>query len=124
MVRLESIETQLARILNDYTEEVQEVTEQTAEEIGQEGVKKLKATSPRGKRGQYRRNWRLKRETSGKGSAFIMYQTGKTYRLTHLLEKGHALRQGGRTRAIPHIGPVEEWAVKEYKNRLSRRLSE
>lgn len=120
---MESIETQLARILNDYTEEVQEVTELTAEEIGQEGVDRLKTTSPR-KRGQYRRNWRLKRETSGKGSAFIMYNTGKTASLTHLLEKGHALKQGGRARAIPHIGPVEKWAVKEYENRLTRRLSE
>lgn len=123
MVDVESIETQLARILNDYTEEVQEATEQTAEEIVNEGVSKLKATSPR-KRGQYRRNWRLKREISGKGSAFIMYNTGKTASLTHLLEKGHVLKQGGRARAIPHIGPVEEWAVKEYENRLTRRLSE
>ena len=123
MIDVESIESQLARILNDYTEEVQEATEKLAEEVGQEGVKKLRATSPR-KRGRYRRNWRLKRETTGKGSAFIMHNTGKTASLTHLLEKGHALKQGGRAKAIPHIGPVEEWAIREYENGLTRRLSE
>lgn len=120
---MESIETQLARILNDYTDEVQEATENVAEEVANEGVVKLKATSPH-KGGRYRRNWRMKRATSGKGTAFTMYNTGKTASLTHLLEKGHALRQGGRARAFPHIGPVEEWAVKEYENRLARRLSE
>ena len=33
--------------------------------------------------------------------------------MTHLLEKGHANRDGGRTKAYPHIKPAEEEAVKE-----------
>lgn len=32
----------------------------------------------------------------------------KYYRLTHLLEKGHAKTNGGRTRAFPHIGPTQD----------------
>ena len=37
----------------------------------------------------------------------VLYNA-KYYNLTHLLEKGHPLRSGGRARAFPHIKPVEE----------------
>ena len=37
------------------------------------------------------------------------------HRLTHLLEKGHALWQGGRAKAYPHIQYGEELAKKRME---------
>lgn len=44
------------------------------------------------------------------------------YQLTHLLEKGHALVKGGRTRAFPHIAPVAEWAEEKLIQRMKQGL--
>ena len=43
----------------------------------------------------------------------------KYYRLTHLLEYGHATRNGGRTKSQPHIIWVEEEASESLINGLS-----
>lgn len=119
---MESIEVQLARILNDYTEEVQNETEAAAKKVGTEGRKIVQKLAPK-KYGRYQKSWTLKRETKGKGSAFIIHARGKSASITHLLEKGHALRQGGRARAFPHIKPAEDYVIDEYPKELERRLS-
>ena len=53
------------------------------------------------------------------GEAVIIYGKSKTYPLAHLLEYGHLTRNGKRrTKAIVHIAPVEEWAVKESTEKV------
>lgn len=65
----------------------------------------------------YRKGWRVKRQ----GKKFIVHN--KTdYQLTHLLEKGHALRRGGRkigeTKEYPHIIPAAEIAIEDFVEKV------
>jgi hypothetical protein len=108
------ISKEIAKALSEYTQEVTEGLEEAKKEVAKETVKGLKSTSPK-LTGDYAKGWARKKV----GNAEVVYN--KTdYQLTHLLEKGHAKRGGGRVSAIPHIGPAEEKAINEYIDRVEK----
>jgi len=122
----EGIEKAIQTYLQDYSAEVIEVTEKVTDEVAREAVKKLKAESPK-KSGKYAKGWTYKKDKGRLKTGAIIYGKKGTYNLAHLLEHGHALVGGGRaqgqTKAIPHIEPVEQWAIREMQERITREIS-
>ena len=105
-------------ILAGYGDDIQALIQEEAEKIAKEGVKTLKATSPKNKkasarRGRYARGWRVKK-VSRRGEVHCIIHNATDYQLTHLLEKPHRKRNGGYTAPIVHIKPVDEQCVSEY----------
>ena len=58
--------------------------------------------------GRYAKSWAVKTTAESSQSLEQTVYSPSRYMLSHLLEKGHAKRGGGRVRAIPHIAPAEE----------------
>lgn len=97
----------------DMKEIVKEVSDHTKEEIQQNAPVDT---------GRYKKSWTVTK-TKDSSLALTMTVHSKTrYRLTHLLENGHAKRGGGRTKAIPHIAPAEAKAEKELQSAVERSL--
>ena len=48
----------------------------------------------------------------------VVYAGKPYYRLTHLLEHGHAKLNGGRTRAFAHWEPAEQKAIDDFVKEL------
>ena len=113
----ESIEWAVQQYLKDYNGAVIEEVTKEVPQVAKEAVKKLKAQSPRGAKGKYSKGWTYKKDVGRLSVGATIYGKTGTYQLAHLLEYGHAQRNGGRTKPIVHIRPVEEWAVDEVINR-------
>ena len=111
------LEKAMKDILDDYSESVNDKVKRNVDNVSKELVANLKATSPK-RSGNYRKSWTRKKEVSTSSKSVFIVHNSKHYRLTHLLEKGHAKSGGGRTKAIPHIAPAEERAISELEKRI------
>lgn len=116
-VSAENLETVIGDYLTEYSQSVKEKINQAADDLSKEAIEELKSTSPK-KTGKYARAWTGKKE----GNKIIIHNTSG--QLTHLLEHGHALWQGGRTKAFPHIKPVEQKTIKKYEEGVKKAIEE
>lgn len=108
------------KLLDEYGDDVAEAAAKTARKVALEGKKKVKAGG-QGNWTNYNPSWSMKTESDRLTFSAKIYNK-KHYRLTHLLEFGHAKVNGGRTRAFPHIKPVNDWVQKEYERKLKEQL--
>lgn len=122
---IESLAISISAMLEEYSADVVADMKSEAKEVAKATVKELKATSPvgAGSNGHYKDGWTSKVEAENSVSIGIRVYNKKKPGLTHLLEKGHAKRGGGRVEGIPHIAPAEKNAIAEYEKRLKERLS-
>lgn len=79
-------------------------------------VKDTKATAPVGNRQKHYRDSITSKKTKETDRAieYTWYVKGSDYRLSHLLEDGHALRDGGRTQGTHFIENARDPIVEEY----------
>ena len=75
-----------------------------------------------GARKKYCKGWSLKKDKTGRNRYVVKVWNKTDYQLTHLLEFGHATRNGGRTKPQPHIRPTEEKYKKEFEKELKRKI--
>lgn len=117
------ISKEIAKILDEEVERVNKEVNDAVIKVADAAVKELQETSPRSTRrtaGQYAKSWKKKEEQLATGSKSATIYNEKHYRLTHLLEFGHATVNGGRVAAHPHIANVEQKVVKEFEDEIRR----
>lgn len=125
-INIDSMAEEIASIMAGYAADVSTDLKKETRKVAKDTVNELKITSPEGKgskKGHYKDGWTSKVETERSDSIGIKIYNRKKPGLTHLLEKGHAKKGGGRVEGIKHIEPAEQKAIKSYENSLKERLS-
>lgn len=122
-IKAENLADEIRRQLRDYTNEVKAHVTETAKDVAERAAERLREESPK-RTGGYRKHWTVSTDRNG----VIVHQSGGSHRLTHLLEKGHALRRGGRkvgeSPKYPHIEKVERESVDEFVARIERKIKQ
>lgn len=114
---VDELSSLISEYLNNYsqdvTDKIKNVIDTVADETNKEIKNHIEFKEPTGK---YVKSFRLKTTYEDRyNKRKTWYVANGQHRLTHLLEKGHALWQGGRARAFPHIKYGEELAKRRME---------
>ena len=123
-INIDQLAAEIAKGLAEYSQEVVEKVNISSEKVGKAAVKRLKQTSPkRPGSGKYAKSWAMKTEPEvGQPHKRIVHVKAPHYRLTHLLEHGHAKKGGGRVEGKPHIRPAEEMVIQEFMQEVEEAI--
>ncbi len=72
--------------------------------------------------GKYKKSWAVKKTHEDSTTLQCTVYSKNRYQIAHLLEKGHANRNGGRTKAYPHIAPAKVAGEKQLKELIKKSL--
>ena len=122
-VTLENLGDAISDILQEYAGDISRNIPEITERVGKEGVKAVRnnARSKFKGTGKYARGWAADVEHKRLSTTVTIYNRTLPG-LPHLLEHGHANRNGGRTSGRVHIAPVEEKLVKKYEKEIIHAL--
>lgn len=103
--------------LSTYSREVTDKVNQAAKDSAQKLVKLTKANAPVGHRKAFKKAIAMKEVNGPRGhKTYVWHAKAPEYRLVHLLVKGHATRDGGRTQANPFLQNALAEVLPEFEN--------
>lgn len=106
MTSIDDMADEIMRGLTEYADLADSAMKKAVKKTATEVKKQIAATAP-SDTGAYAKSWTTKKTKENSHSLEMTVHSKDRYQLAHLLEKGHAKRNGGRVSGKPHIAPAE-----------------
>ena len=120
-IKPKELSVAISAVLSEYSEVTAEKVKDAVKEAGKTVKKEIEKTAPKDT-GAYRKSWKVKTTRETENSIEVVVHSKTKYQLAHLLEHGHAKRNGGRTPAQPHIAPAEQKGIEQFKREIDEIL--
>lgn len=122
MTSIDDMADEIMKGLQEYSELADTAMKKAVRKTATSVKNEISANAPV-KSGRYKKSWTTKKVKENSHSLEITVHSKDRYQIAHLLEHGHAKRNGGRVAAIPHIAPAEENGVDMLESLIKKELS-
>lgn len=116
-IQIDDMSDFISEYMSNYTQDITDRVKKAVDTVGKEVNEEVKKhITFKEHTGKYVKAFRVKKQFEDRyNKRNTWYVANGQHRLTHLLENGHALRQGGMTEAYPHIKYGEDLAKRRME---------
>ena len=120
-ISIDALADTVMEYLNDYADVSTEGMKKAVRKAGNTVKKEIGANAPKDT-GAYAKSWAVKNTKETANALEVTVYSRNKYQLAHLLEHGHAKRNGGRVAGKSHIAPAEETGIRQLEAEIERCL--
>lgn len=121
VVKINELADAIMEGLNEYAELATEEMKEAVKNASTTVRKEIKDHAP-SDTGKYAKSWTAKKVRETSQTLTMVVHSKNRFQLAHLLEFGHALRNGGRYEGKSHIAPAEQKGMEQLKEEIERAL--
>jgi hypothetical protein len=122
MTSIDDLASEVMKGLNEYAELADVSMKKAGRKTATAVKNEISANAPK-KSGRYKKSWTAKKTKENSHTLEMTVHSKDRYQIAHLLEHGHAKRNGGRVEGIPHIAPAEEHGEEMLESLIEEALS-
>ena len=120
-IPISELANEVMKGLKEYADLATEDLKKDVEKAGKKVKEQIESTATKDT-GKYAKSWAVKKTRETSDSIELVVHSKTRYQLTHLLEFGHAKRNGGRVAARPHLAAAEQAGIEQLTRDIERDL--